>query len=276
MPQVTVILPTWNRSKWLKTPIESVLSQTFQDFELIVVDDASTDSTGKILESYSGKIRTILLPENLGVSAARNTAIVQSDSKWIAFLDSDDYWHAEKLEKQIKQTRLCPEYQIHFTDEIWIRNGIRVNPKNKHRKREGWIFKPSLALCLMAPSTVMLHRELLERHGMFDDALPVCEDYDLWLRLTAYHPVALLNEKLMTRHGGHSDQLSRKPWGIDRFRVQSLQKILSQENLRSGDLTATILMLRKKCEILIKGFRNRGNMKEIRVYQNIAQKYSDI
>ena len=276
MPKVTVILPTWNRAKWLKTSIESVLSQTFKDFELIVVDDASTDSTGKILESYSGKIRTILLPENLGVSAARNTAIVQSDSKWIAFLDSDDYWHAEKLEKQIKQTRLCPEYQIHFTDEIWIRNGIRVNPKNKHRKREGWIFKPSLALCLMAPSTVMLHRGLLERHGMFDDALPVCEDYDLWLRLTAYHPVALLNEKLMTRHGGHLDQLSRKLWGIDRFRVQSLQKILSHENLRSGDRTAAIRMLRKKCEILIKGFRNRGNMTEIRVYQNIAQKYSDI
>ena len=276
MPQVTVILPTWNRVKWLKTSIESVMSQTFQDFELIVVDDASTDSTGKILESYAGKLRSIILPENIGVSTARNTAIVQSDSKWIAFLDSDDYWHAEKLEKQIKQTRLCPEYQIHFTDEIWIRNGIRVNPKNKHRKREGWIFKPSLALCLMAPSTVMLHRELLERHGMFDDALPVCEDYDLWLRLTAYHPVALLNEKLMTRHGGHSDQLSRKPWGIDRFRVQSLQKILSQENLRSGDRTEAIRMLRKKCEILIKGFRNRGNMKEIRVYQNIVQKYSDI
>ena len=276
MPQVTVILPTWNREKWLKTSIESVLSQTFQDFELIVVDDASTDSTGKILESYSGKIKTILLPENLGVSAARNTAIVQSDSNWIAFLDSDDYWHAEKLEKQIKQTILRPEHQIHFTDEIWIRNGIRVNPKNKHRKREGRIFKPSLALCLMAPSTVMLHRELLERHGMFDDSLPVCEDYDLWLRLTAYHPVALLNEKLMTRHGGHSDQLSRKLWGIDRFRVQSLHKILSQEDLRSGDRSAAIRMLRKKCEILIKGFRNRGNMKGIHVYQNITQKFSDI
>ena len=88
--------------------------------------------------------------------------------------------------------------------------------------------------------------------------------------------MALVNEKLMTRHGGHSDQLSRKLWGIDRFRVQSLQKILSQENLRSGDRTAAIRMLRKKCEILIKGFRNRGNMKEIHVYQNIAQKYSDI
>ena len=76
MPQVTVILPTWNRAKWLKTSVESVLSQTFQDFELIVVDDASTDSTVEILESYSGKIRSIFLPENLGVSAARNTCLL--------------------------------------------------------------------------------------------------------------------------------------------------------------------------------------------------------
>ena len=276
MPQITVVLPTWNRAKWLKTSIESVLSQTFQDFELIVVDDASTDNTDEILESFSGKIRTIFLNENLGVSAARNKAILQSDSKWISFLDSDDYWHAEKLEKQIKQTRLFPKYHIHFTDEIWIRNGIRVNPKNKHRKRQGWIFRPSLALCLMAPSTVMLRRGLLERHGMFDEALPVCEDYDLWLRLTAYHPVALLNEKLMTRQGGHSDQLSRKLWGIDRFRVHSLQKILSEENLRFEDRSAAIRMIRKKCEILIKGFRNRGNMEEIRVYRNISQKLSYI
>ena len=123
---------------------------------------------------------------------------------------------------------------------------------------------------------MMLRRELLERHGMFDEDLPVCEDYDLWLRLAAYHPVALLNEKLMTRQGGHSDQLSRKLWGIDRFRVQSLQKILSQENLSHGDRIAAIGMLRKKCEILIKGFQNRGNMKEIRVYRNIAKKFSYI
>ena len=121
-----------------------------------------------------------------------------------------------------------------------------------------------------------MQRELLERHGMFDETLPVCEDYDVWLRLTAYYPVALLNEKLMTRHGGHLDQLSRKLWGIDRFRVKSLQKVLSQENLRSEDRTAAIRMLRKKCEILIKGFQNRGNMKEIRVYRNIAKKFSYI
>ncbi|MEE2599754.1 MAG: glycosyltransferase [SAR324 cluster bacterium] len=276
MPKVSVILPTWNRADWLEQSIQSVLGQSFLDFELIVVDDASDDATAKILESYSGKLRSITFAKNMGVSAARNIAISNCNSEWVAFLDSDDFWHPDKLEKQIAQTAIRAEYPIHFTDEIWIRNGIRVNPKKKHQKREGWIFKPSLELCLMSPSTVLMRLELFEAHGMFDENLPICEDYDLWLRLTARHPVALLNEKLMTRHGGHSDQLSRKPWGIDRFRVQSLQKILSEENLRSGDRMAAVRMLRKKCEILIKGFRNRGNMKEILFYQNIAQKYSDI
>jgi glycosyltransferase involved in cell wall biosynthesis len=276
MPQVTVILPTWNRAQWLRTSIESVLSQTYRDFELIVVDDGSTDCTNEILDTFAGKIKTIVLPQNLGVSAARNAAIKQSDGEWIAFLDSDDFWHAEKLEKQTEQTRLRPEYHIHFTDEIWIRNGTRVNPKKKHQKREGWIFQPSLALCLMAPSTVMLRRELMENHGLFDESLPACEDYDMWLRLTAYHPVALLNEKLMTRHGGHADQLSKKVWAIDRFRVQSLQKILNQENLRPEDRTAAIRMLRHKCKILVKGFRNRGNMKELLAHEKIINKYSDI
>ena len=129
MPSVTVILPTWNRAEWLETAIESVLTQTFQDYELIVVDDASTDSTAEIFERYSGKIRCIILTKNRGVSAARNAAVLKSDSEWIAFLDSDDYWHPEKLQKQIEQTKIRQGFPIHFTDEIWIRNGIRVNPK---------------------------------------------------------------------------------------------------------------------------------------------------
>ena len=165
----------------------------------------------------------------------------------------------------------CP---LHFTDEIWIRNGVRVNPKKKHQKKEGWIFQPSLALCLMAPSTVILRRELFEVHGLFDENLPVCEDYDLWLRLTAQHPVALLNEKLMTRHGGHADQLSRSDWGIDRYRVQSIQKILKTESLRPEDRTAAIRMLIEKCGILAKGFRKRGNLKEVEKYEKIIRQSS--
>lgn len=274
MPKITAILPTWNRAEWLEKSIQSVLDQTFGDFELVVVDDASTDSTAEIIERYSGKIRTIVFSENRGVSAARNAAIKNSDSEWIAFLDSDDFWHPDKLQKQIAQTKMRPACPLHFTDEIWIRNGVRVNAKKKHQKKEGWIFQPSLALCLMAPSTVILRRELFEVHGLFDENLPVCEDYDLWLRLTAQHPVALLDEKLMTRHGGHADQLSRSDWGIDRYRVQSIQKILKTESLRPEDRTAAIRMLIEKCGILAKGFRKRGNLKEVEKYEKIIRQSS--
>jgi len=273
MPSVTVILPTWNRAKWLETAIESVLKQTFQDFELIVVDDASTDSTAEIFNHYSGKISTIIFADNLGVSAARNAAISISDSEWIAFLDSDDFWHPEKLQKQINQTIIRQDISIHFTDEIWIRNGNWINPKKKHQKREGWIFQPSLAMCLMAPSTVLLRRELLEVHGLFDEKLPVCEDYDLWLRLCAHHPVGLLKEKLMTRYGGHPDQLSHSIWGIDRYRIQSIIKILKTEILRPKDKSAAIRMLQKKCCILINGFKKRNNMKEAQNYENIIKNF---
>ena len=273
MPQVTVILPSWNRAAWLKKSIDSVLEQTFRDFELIVVDDASTDSTQEILTSYSGKIRSITFAKNLGVSAARNAAVKNCDREWIAFLDSDDFWHPHKLQKQIAQTVIRAECPIHFTDEIWIRNGVRVNPKKKHQKLEGWIFKPSLELCLMSPSTVLLRRELFDVHGLFDETLPICEDYDLWLRLTAQHQVALLNEKLMTRHGGHADQLSRSDWGIDRYRVQSIIKILKTEKLRPEDRSAAIVVLRKKCEIIINGFRKRGKLQEIERYEKIANQH---
>ncbi|MEC8940782.1 MAG: glycosyltransferase [SAR324 cluster bacterium] len=273
MPQVTVILPSWNRADWLKKSIDSVLEQTFRDFELIVVDDASTDSTQEILTSYSGKIRSITFSKNLGVSAARNAAVKNCDSEWIAFLDSDDFWHPHKLQKQIAQTVIRAECPIHFTDEIWIRNGVRVNPKKKHQKLEGWIFKPSLELCLMSPSTVLLRRELFDVHGLFDETLPICEDYDLWLRLTSQHQVALLNEKLMTRHGGHADQLSRSDWGIDRYRVQSIRKILKTEKLSPEDRSAAIVVLRKKCEIIINGFRKRGKLQEIERYEKIATQH---
>ena len=273
MPHVSVILPSWNRADWLKKSIDSVLEQTFRDFELIVVDDASTDSTQEILTIYSGKFRSITFAKNLGVSAARNAAVKNCDSEWIAFLDSDDFWHPHKLQKQIAQTVIRAECPIHFTDEIWIRNGVRVNPKKKHQKLEGWIFKPSLELCLMSPSTVLLRRELFDVHGLFDETLPICEDYDLWLRLTAQHQVALLNEKLMTRHGGHADQLSRSDWGIDRYRVQSIIKILKTEKLRPEDRSAAIVVLRKKCEIIINGFRKRGKLQEIERYEKIANQH---
>ena len=271
MPRVSVILPSYNRSQSVGLAVESVLKQSFRDFELCVVDDGSEDDTVEILDSILGSFNTLRLKENVGVSHARNYGIRSTDSEWIAFLDSDDVWHPQKLEKQIDATFDRPEHLLHFTDEIWIRNGKRINPKLRHQKREGWIFQPSLELCLMAPSTVMLKRELLEQCGLFDEELPVCEDYDLWLRITAHHQVSFLNEALMTRSGGHADQLSRKYWGMDRFRVQSLKKILANVPLQKEDEMATRRVLKKKCEILLNGFRKRGKTEEISYYESLLE-----
>tara|TARA_B100000700_G_C14876952_1_gene776131 strand:+ start:302 stop:1123 length:822 start_codon:yes stop_codon:yes gene_type:complete len=273
MPLVSVVLPTWNRVEWLAQSINSVLEQTFTDFELFVVDDGSTDSTYEFLKNYHGKIRTIVFRENFGVSKARNTAISMSNSEWVAFLDSDDFWYPTKLQNQIDYFKLFPSCPIHFTDEIWIRNGKRVNPKKKHQKRDGWIFQPSLNLCLISPSSVILKRELFEIHGMFDETLPVCEDYDLWLRLTLRYRVAFLNQKLMVRYGGHSDQLSKSAWGMDRYRVESIKKILDNENLFPNDYSAAKKVLMEKCNILINGFQKRGNLKEVEYYKNIVKLY---
>ena len=274
MPRVSVIIPTWNRAERLSRAIESVLEQIYRDFELWVVDDGSDDSTQELLEKHKDQLKTLMLASNRGVSTARNAGIRASDSEWIAFLDSDDLWHPEKLSRQMEQARERRKFKLHFTDEIWIRNGLRVNPGHRHRKLEGWIFQPSLELCLMAPSTVMLKRELLDSCGLFDEDLPVCEDYDLWLRITARHPVALLNEPLMTRHGGHDDQLSRRYWGMDRFRVQSLHKILNEVPLKPGDRRAAVRMLRRKCGILMEGFRKRGKTGECDFYAALLQEYS--
>ncbi len=276
MPAVTVIIPTYNRAGWLSDAIDSVLAQTYPDYELVVVDDGSTDHTPELLAHYNEAIQTITLPHNQGVSVARNVGIQSTDSQWVAFLDSDDRWLPDKLEKQIQCVHLNSAIQVHFTDEIWIRKGKRVNPKKKHQKQEGWIFQPSLSLCLMAPSTILIRRDVFEATGLFDESLPVCEDYDLWLKVTARFPVHLLNEKLMVRYGGHDDQLSSREWGNDRYRVSSLQNIIQTLPLSSEDRQAAVLKLIQKCLILMQGFHKRGKKEEATHYQQIIAEYQGL
>lgn len=168
-----------------------------------------------------------------------------------------------------------PEVMICQTEEIWIRNGVRVNPAKKHTKYSGWIFEKMLRLCIVSPSAVMVRRKLFERVGMFDESLPVCEDYDLWLRVGLRYPIVLINEPLIIKHGGHSDQLSQQYWGIDRFRVQSLQKLLNSGDLNASQFKAVVLELERKCHILAKGCMKRGKTEQARYYREIAERYKD-
>jgi glycosyltransferase involved in cell wall biosynthesis len=261
MPLFSVIIPVHNRYDMARRAVDSVLAQTFADFELIVVDDGSTDSTPLLGEEYRGRIDFIRIPHG-GVSAARNAGIGRASAPWIAFLDSDDLWLPVKLERQWRFIRERPEFLIHQAGEAWIRRGRRVNPRRRHLMREGRIFMESLELCLVSPSAAVMARELFDRHGFFDEDLPACEDYDLWLRVTREEAVGLLPEPLVVRHGGHPDQLSSRYWGMDRFRLYSIIKLLERhgdelpDNYRTGAIEAA----KRKAGILLEGSTKRSRL----------------
>lgn len=271
LPLVSVIIPTFNRAHRLAETIQSVLIQS--DFELIVVDDGSTDDTKKVLQSFSD-IQVIRLQENHGVSYARNRGIEEARGSLICFLDSDDLWEEGKLEAQVKWMQEHPTCQAVYTDEKWIRNGVRVNPMNKHQKYSGDIFRQCLPLCIVSPSSVMLRKSLLDEVGLFDESMPVCEDYDLWLRIAIRYPFKFLNEKLIVKYGGHEDQLSRKYWGMDRWRVYALEKLLRGNALNPEQRGWVAEMLIEKSGVLIQGFAKRGKNEEAEVYKNLVATYS--
>jgi len=270
-PLVSVIIPTYNRGWVIAEAVDSVLQQDFGDYELIVVDDGSTDNTADILRSYGNAI-TVICQSNKGVSAARNRGIEASTGELIAFLDSDDLWLPRKLSRQVAFFKAHPDAMINQTEEQWIRNGVRVNPKNRHLKFSGMIFERSLELCLVSPSAVMARRHLFEAVGLFDIHLPACEDYDMWLRVSFRYPVYLIDIPLIIKRGGHDDQLSRAP-GLDKFRIRALQKIVESNLLSPSRRNAAISMLKEKCAIYANGCRKRGRNNEADYYYGLAKKY---
>ncbi len=269
--QVSVIIPSYNRGWIIKEAIDSVLAQDYRDFELIVVDDGSTDNTSEILDSYKDDIK-VFFQDNNGVSAARNRGIAASLGRFVAFLDSDDLWLPQKLSTQVAFFNNTPDALICQTEELWIRNGIRVNPKKRHKKPSGMIFEPSLALCLVSPSAVMIRRSLFDRVGNFDETLPACEDYDLWLRITCRFPVHLIDTPLTVKRGGHSDQLSASV-GLDRFRIKAIKNIIESGLLSRGQYRAAIKTLKKKCDIYAAGCRKRGRPEEAQCYDSLSKKF---
>ncbi len=272
---VTVIVTTFNRKQWVERAVCSILEQTRPANEIIVVDDGSTDETGEKIQKCFPQIRYIR-QENQGISAARNTGIEKASGEWIGFLDSDDTWLPKKLENQIQALKENPEYRICHTNEIWIRRGRRVNPKKVHQKFGGDMFEKCLPLCLISPSSILIHRQIFDRLGMFDTQLPVCEDYDLWLRVSAFYPVLYIEEPLVVKYGGHKDQLSHKYWGMDRFRITALEKMIANGHLDDEKRVAALKMIINKIEIFINGARKRKKEESITVYQEKLIKYQEL
>jgi glycosyltransferase involved in cell wall biosynthesis len=274
IPLVSVIIPTFNRGRMLKAAIDSVLAQEYQNVELIVVDDGSTDNTTELLNEY-GQYLTVISQKNAGVSSARNAGIAAASGRYIAFLDSDDLWLPQKLTHQVQFFNLHPEALICQTEEIWMRDGRRINPKLRHKKLSGMIFEPSLHLCLVSPSAVMIRRSLFDEVGLFDKSLPACEDYDLWLRVSCRYPVYLIDTPLTIKQGGHSDQLSKAP-GLDKYRIQSLAKLLESDLLSPDQIAAAVKVLKKKTAIYANGCLQRDRKMEALYYTRLAERFGSL
>jgi len=241
--------------------------------EVTVIDDGSTDDTQAMVNKEFSAVN-YYRQENCGVSNARNLGIRHATGDWLAFLDSDDEWLPEKLSRQTVALVANPESKVCHTEELWIRNGVRVNPAKHYAKKGGWIFTHCLPLCAMSPSTVMIHRSVFKDVGLFDTNLPACEDYDLWLRITANYPVLLIEEPQIKKYGGHEDQLSQQFWGMDRFRINALQKIVDTGQLSNDNQQAAVSMLLKKAEIYLNGVTKRGKTEEAHYYRTLIKDHS--
>ena len=261
--KISVIIPTYNRKKYIKRAIDSVIRQSYKPFEIIVIDDGSTDGTYELIkQSYSSSQISLEKQINSGVSSARNKGIKLANGDWIAFLDSDDEWFENKLELQVREIKKSKTFMICHTNEIWIRNGIRVNQMKKHQKYGGAIFKKCLDMCRISPSSVMIHRRIFDEIGLFDEDLIICEDYDLWLRISSKYPVLYLDSMLIKKFGGHEDQLSKNINGIEQFRIQSLEKILKNRSLKPSYFNAAKNMVLKKLLIYRSGLIKRNKVRE--------------
>lgn len=266
---ISIIIPTHNRAERVVTAIESVLVQNYTPLELIVVDDGSTDSTLARLDRFHDPRLRLVKQEHAGVSVARNTGVSHAHGHYLAFCDSDDRWLPQKLARQVQFTQEGG-WAITQTDETWIRKGVMVNPKMKHLKKAGWIFEPSLELCLISPSCVLMTRECWECVGPFDASLPACEDYDLWLRLSLYYPVGFLPEQLVVKYGGHADQLSKKIIGLDLYRLYSMVRLIKRYHLTPEQRNLVLHHLEKRALVYIQGCLKRDKREEVLRIQHMV------
>ncbi len=268
MVSVSVIITTYNRRSFLREAVQSVLNQRYEDREIIVVDDGSTDGSFDVV---TGLPLRYVWKENGGVSSARNLGIGLARGEYLAFLDVDDLWKKEKLRIQIEMMK-GTQYALSYTDEIWLRNGQRLNQKKQHRKYSGDIYEKCLPLCIISPSSVLIKKEVFSTVGLFDESLPVCEDYDLWLRICCRYPVLFIREPLIIKQGGHPDQLSRSYEVMDKYRITALLKVLGSGFLSEPQRLSTLDELRRKCVVVGKGAEKRGKTEDACYYLNLAEK----
>lgn len=214
-PEVSVVIPTYNRAHLISRAIQSVLDQTYQDFEIIVVDDGSIDNTEEIIKSFKDdRVIYIRHRENKGPSAARNTGIKASKGEYIAFQDSDDEWFTEKLEKQIEVFDNCsPEVGVVYSGFFRIESGKKIYiPKSKVIQKEGNIHEELLKGNFIGTPSVLIKKKCFEKAKFFDENMPALEDWDLWIEISKHYTFKYINIPLLdsysTPNGVNTNQVS--------------------------------------------------------------------
>jgi glycosyltransferase involved in cell wall biosynthesis len=212
MPKASVIIPTHNRAEFLRSAISSVLKQTYQDFEIIVVDDASDDNTHEVVTSFDGRdIKYLRHEVNKGDAGSRNTGIVNSTGRYVAFLDDDDEWLPEKLQAQVELLETSPEKVGGVYTGLFKVNkatgkilGINIPEKRGELFQEMFIDSPIVTSC------VVLRRQCFEKVGLFDERIPYNNDYDMWIRIAEQFHFEYINEPLVVYHI-HERKLTTNP-----------------------------------------------------------------
>ncbi|MFW6160290.1 MAG: glycosyltransferase family 2 protein [Acidobacteriota bacterium] len=275
---VSVIIPTYNRASFLKEAVISVMKQSVfnqlykeRQIECWIIDDGSTDNTKETIYEFGSILNYVYQPHQ-GVSVARNKGLSLVKGEYVAFLDSDDLWLEDKLRIQLNFMNHFSEAAMCYTEEVWVRHGVVVNPQKKHRKYSGWVFDKVLPLCLLSLSSAVFRKQAFDELGGFDESLPACEDYDFGIRLAQRYPYHLISKPLIVKRGGHPDQLSRKYWGLDRFRVVALKKTLALDLTPRQERSVRQEIIQKS-RVLHQGFQKRGKIEEAEYYRQLINKY---
>jgi glycosyltransferase involved in cell wall biosynthesis len=270
-PFFSIIIPTYNRAQFLKIAIKSVINQTFNDYELIIVDDGSSDNTKQVVAEFADKRIRYIPKVHQGVAPTRNRGLKEAKGEFICFLDSDDRFCQNKLEITYQYIKKHPRYKVFHTEEIWYRNGGLLSQKVYHKKPSEDVFSAAVKLCCISISTAAIKKEVFTQIGIFDERLPACEDYDFWLRVSAGFPIQLIPQYLTIKEGGQSDQQSKKYPAMDKFRIYALKKILEQGKLTKEKYEIAYKELKNKCSIYSKGAKKRGKLSQASNYQRLVE-----
>lgn len=226
MPEISVIVPTYNYAHFIGDCLDSIFAQTYKDFEVIVIDDGSTDDTARVLEKYKGEIRYIY-QENKGLPAARNTGIQAAQGEYLAFLDSDDLWLPEKLDEQIRFLRNDTDMGIIFSDASAFneKGMIRKSILKEENICTGFCFQRLFMGNYLVMPTVMIRKRCLVESGLFDESLTAVEDYDLWLRISLFYKIGFV-DKVLAMYRVHPSNMSGDFCRLMDNEIKVIQKIV--------------------------------------------------